>query len=109
MKKKKTSSKKKSTSFFKPSYSQEVLRFIQANKKVGSKIVMHDFVSRFNPEEATKLLNQLNLCAQGKGPDKIENQDELDEFYVAMNELLIAVYHYSDQIALEQEDSTADA
>lgn len=64
---------------------------------------MHDFASCFSPEVASTLLHQLYLHTQGEVYHKIENQPQQDEFYVAMNELLMAVFHFAEELKLDYE------
>jgi len=74
----------------------DVLRSILASKNFGAEAVMHDFAQRYKPVVATTLLHQLHLYAKGEVYREITNQDQLDEFYAAVNELLTAVYYFCE-------------
>lgn len=80
----------------------EVMRFILSSKNFGAESVMHNFSSRYEPLLASTLLHQLHLYTKGEVYREAENQKELDEFYSALNELLVAVYFFCEKLKLEQ-------
>ena len=80
----------------------EVMRFILSNKNFGAEAVMHHFSSRYDPLIASTLLHQLHLYAKGEVYREVENQKELDEFYSALNELLVAVYFFCEKLKAEK-------
>lgn len=84
------------------------LRFILANRELGAEAVMHDFASRFSPLVSTTLLHQLHLYATQEVYRPLENKDDLDEFYEALNDLLAAVYSLSAKKKEEGVDRTAE-
>ena len=95
------SAKKKAQPFAELNFSPKQTHYILSNPKLGAETVMHDFASRFSPVVASRLLHQLFLHGQGKVYDTVDNQPQLDEFYVAMNELLMAVFHFAEELKLE--------
>lgn len=84
------------------------LHFILANRELGAEAVMHDFASRFSPLVSSTLLHQLHLYATQEVYRPLENKDDLNEFYEALNDLLAAVYSLSAKKKEEGVDRTAE-
>lgn len=64
---------------------------------------MHVFASRYSPVVVSDPLSQLHNYAQGEAFRATENQPQLDEFYIAVNELLLAVFHFAEKLKLDYE------
>jgi len=81
------------------------MRLILSNEK-GAEAVMHDFTARYSLVKASAQLHLFSLYAQGHRYHCIDDseQERMNQFTEAMNDLLMAVYHLCSEAAMDDDD-----
>jgi len=69
---------------------ESVIRYLLSHHHIDPEAVIQDFTSRYHQVVAGILLQQLHLSTTA---EVYCQREELNDFCVAMNDLLMAVYH----------------